>query len=294
MTRPLAALATFLLAFGMGLGAPEDRSKGFEDKVLASMQEARAAKGVAPLLRSAELDAAALARAEAVAARPKGKRMKRESSIQRFLEERGGTLFLEARERLDLQRGPGAWDPAALLARWRRHSGFKHMLTPSMSQVGLATAQTKDGWRVFIAVLAQPQDLPESFEGWETEIHTRINAIRAEYELPELTLSEELSAVARAHSVAMAEGDFFSHVDPAGNGPGARLQNAELRYLKVTENIAKNLRIPDPLTAAVQGWMKSPPHRKNILDESVAKTGVGIALSKDGIVYFTQVFVEER
>jgi uncharacterized protein YkwD len=40
---------------------------------------------------------------------------------------------------------------------------------------------------------------------------------------------------------------------------------------------------------AVDGWMKSPGHRANILDPSYDKSGIGVALV-GGQAYATQVF----
>jgi uncharacterized protein YkwD len=40
----------------------------------------------------------------------------------------------------------------------------------------------------------------------------------------------------------------------------------------------------------VNGWMKSPPHKKNILAARFSYLGVGIAVCKDDLAYATQVF----
>jgi uncharacterized protein YkwD len=40
----------------------------------------------------------------------------------------------------------------------------------------------------------------------------------------------------------------------------------------------------------VNGWMKSPPHRRNILTPRYLYLGVGIAMCKDDLTYATQVF----
>jgi uncharacterized protein YkwD len=58
----------------------------------------------------------------------------------------------------------------------------------------------------------------------------------------------------------------------------------------VAENLYKCRGVDDPLVAAVEGWMESKGHRKNILGVEYTHTGVGIAVGADGTIYFTQLF----
>jgi uncharacterized protein YkwD len=44
---------------------------------------------------------------------------------------------------------------------------------------------------------------------------------------------------------------------------------------------------------AIKGWMKSPTHKENILDEGWTDSGIGIAASQNGQVYVTQIFIEK-
>lgn len=56
---------------------------------------------------------------------------------------------------------------------------------------------------------------------------------------------------------------------------------------QLAENIA--LGYPDAETV-VHGWMTSRGHRANILHSEVEETGIGIAKSSAGGVYYCQVF----
>jgi uncharacterized protein YkwD len=47
----------------------------------------------------------------------------------------------------------------------------------------------------------------------------------------------------------------------------------------------------DPADAAIEGWMKSPPHRRSLLDPLFTQTGVGIAISPDTEYFITQEFI---
>jgi uncharacterized protein YkwD len=57
---------------------------------------------------------------------------------------------------------------------------------------------------------------------------------------------------------------------------------------RFAENVAFNYNVGDPVEAAVNGWIKSPGHRANLL----GPTNVcGIAVTcKQGRWYFTQLF----
>jgi uncharacterized protein YkwD len=123
----------------------------------------------------------------------------------------------------------------------------------------------------------------------ETEIADRVNAVRKEHRLAPLRWSPDLAALAREHSRDMGREGFFAHEDPAGGSAADRLRAAGLGYRALGENLARSRNAPDPADAAVQGWMTSEGHRKNILDEAFTETGVGIW--RDGeTVYVTQLF----
>lgn len=57
------------------------------------------------------------------------------------------------------------------------------------------------------------------------------------------------------------------------------------------ENIAANIGYKNPAREAVEGWKKSPRHRKNILGD-FSLTGIGVAGSKQGRYFFTQIFLQ--
>jgi uncharacterized protein YkwD len=59
------------------------------------------------------------------------------------------------------------------------------------------------------------------------------------------------------------------------------------------ENIAYRTTFSNPEKWAqkiVKGWMKSPPHRKNILTAGFFYMGVGVAMCMNDLTYATQVF----
>lgn len=118
-----------------------------------------------------------------------------------------------------------------------------------------------------------------------------INEQRAAHGLQPLQPAQDLSAVARHHSQDMLARDYFAHQSPDGRDLRYRIARQGIsnwRYL--AENIAYNSGYDDPVTAAVEGWMNSPGHRKNILNPKLAESGLGVAVSDSGRIFFTQVF----
>lgn len=122
---------------------------------------------------------------------------------------------------------------------------------------------------------------------------TLVNQHRKQAKLKPLKLNAQLNASAQAHSQDMALNDFFGHEGFHGSTADQRILAAGYNYAVVGENIAAGFSTPE---AAVQGWMNSPSHRKNILHPMMKEMGVGFYLleSDTGSVnyryYWTQNF----
>lgn len=128
-------------------------------------------------------------------------------------------------------------------------------------------------------------------ESLEQQCFYEVNKQREGYGLAPLEFSEELLGVARYYSKRMAEEKFFSHVDPDGNTVRQRVTGAGISWRVVGENLAFASGYINPVAVSVKGWMDSPGHRKNILDEGYRHTAIGVWISKDGTVYFTEIFL---
>lgn len=149
---------------------------------------------------------------------------------------------------------------------------------------------------VFLLVLSSPSfadPSDPSGEGavpsMEKRIHQRINTTRREHGLPPLALKPPLTEVARTHSRRMSREGFFSHTDPEGRQVDVRLKGAGLSFRMAGENIFRSENVPDPVDAAVRGWMRSPGHRANILHEGFTETGIGV-WRKGATFTITQIF----
>ncbi len=99
--------------------------------------------------------------------------------------------------------------------------------------------------------------------------------------VPALKWSAALKAAALAHSADMNAKGFFGHTGSDGSNTGQRI--AIQGYIASTygENIAKGSFTEK---AAIDGWMNSPDHCKNIMNGSFKE--IGIARSGD---YWTMV-----
>ena len=124
----------------------------------------------------------------------------------------------------------------------------------------------------------------------ETLVYEQINAIRQQEGLNPLQPNGPLAEVARQYSQRMAAEDFFGHVSPTGDTPAQRVSRASIPYWVVGENLFTSTNAPDPAPLAVQSWMDSPGHRRNIVRSSFTETGVGV-WQRDNTYYFTQLFM---
>jgi uncharacterized protein YkwD len=123
----------------------------------------------------------------------------------------------------------------------------------------------------------------------ESRIFGLINAERRHQGLPPLAYSEQLSEMAVIQAKNMAHFQKMAHVIPEASLPTLtdRARYVAYPFGRLAENVA--LGYPDAETV-VQGWMTSRGHRANILNSDVAETGIAIARSSAGGLYYCQVF----
>jgi uncharacterized protein YkwD len=100
-----------------------------------------------------------------------------------------------------------------------------------------------------------------------------------------LRIDGRLRSAARLHSADMAAHDYFGHIAPGGGTFVDRLKGAGY-LLPGAENIAKGYQTS---TQVMDGWMKSPGHRSNILNCNLRAIGVGVQFGSGG-PWWTQDF----
>jgi len=139
-----------------------------------------------------------------------------------------------------------------------------------------------------IDVSLQPHEDSAQLELLVKHIHQKVNEHRVSQNLAELKLDSRISRVARRHSAAMAQGVMsFNH---HGFQSRARTIRKFLAYRAVAENLAYNRGGAAPASTAMGSWLRSNSHR-DAIEGRYQLTGIGIAKSKEGRYYFTQMFV---
>lgn len=129
----------------------------------------------------------------------------------------------------------------------------------------------------------------------ERAVFETVNQIREENRLRRLVWSEKAAQAARLHSANMAFSGFFSHRDMNNHHVSERVSAAGIDdWEMVGENIAYNSGFENPAGRALNGWLNSAGHRRNILRGNWRETGIGIAVSRSGKFFFTQVFLKRK
>jgi uncharacterized protein YkwD len=137
---------------------------------------------------------------------------------------------------------------------------------------------------VLAALLVPPAGLARRGTAGETTIQSldssvlvQINAIRVAHGLVPLRLNGSLTAAAAGHSTQMIDEGYFAHESFDGSPFWKRLSAywdvAAQGYWSVGENLLWSS--PDVgATKAIQLWMASPEHRRNILEPKWREIGI--------------------
>jgi uncharacterized protein YkwD len=123
----------------------------------------------------------------------------------------------------------------------------------------------------------------------EGQIFDLINAERRHEGLPGLEYNPQLDQMAQIQAENMAHFQKMAHVIPEARLPTLldRARSVGYTYGRIAENVARGYPTPE---AVVNGWMTSRGHRENILNRDVVETGIAVRRSKDGGLYYCQVF----
>ena len=137
---------------------------------------------------------------------------------------------------------------------------------------------------VVVGALAAPASAAENAsrrvtaaDPLERSVLLEVNALRARHRLAPLRLSDRLTAAADAHSDAMARRGFFAHESADGSAFWKRVRrfygDRGFGYWSVGENLLWSSPNIDA-AGALQMWLDSPPHRKNLLKPEWREIGL--------------------
>ena len=129
-----------------------------------------------------------------------------------------------------------------------------------------------------------------SAAAYADKVFNEVNAERTQKGFAPLTRNAHLDAVAQAHGVHMVQAKFFEHESPLGMQAAERIAAAGgPDWSWVGENIAAGYQTPE---IAVDNWMRSKGHRRNILNGQFVETGIGVLYDPRSFYgwYWVQVF----
>jgi hypothetical protein len=137
----------------------------------------------------------------------------------------------------------------------------------------------------------------------EQHLYLQFNQLRAAEGLPPVAPDEELAGIARNHSADMLHQDYFGHRDQHGEGPSERVANGHRRLVGlVGENLWSGFHRPECTgpgyakalaTEAIERFLGSPPHRRNLLRADYTHTGFGVVVGR-GHVLVTQLLADVK
>lgn len=170
-----------------------------------------------------------------------------------------------------------------------------HLVNPEFAEIGIHR-RANQTWIVFAAPFAPPAAADAA--GVARRVLDLVNEARAQARVcgdapfaaaGPLRLNGTLSRAAAVHSADMAGKGFFSH--DGSDGSSVLVRTTRVGYVgrMVGENIASGQTTPE---AAVESWVKSPPHCANLMNPKFSEMGVAFVVnpaSQMGI-YWTQVF----
>lgn len=139
--------------------------------------------------------------------------------------------------------------------------------------------------------IAQRTDAEQ--EALKERLLADVNRQRALNGARPVTLDRRLSMAAQKHSDDMARRDYFGHQSPDGRGMSDRLISAGYPWRVAAENVSAGISSPE---STVSGWMTSPQHRQNLIDDNYIQVGIGYTERPPGQIkprysnYWTIVF----
>lgn len=116
-----------------------------------------------------------------------------------------------------------------------------------------------------------------ALSGLESGVLAQLNAIRADHGLAPVRINARLTAASAEHTREMLAKGYFEHSSADGSAFWKRIQryygSAGHPYWSVGENLLWSAPDVDP-QKALELWMNSPEHRKNILLPEWREVGV--------------------
>ena len=192
----------------------------------------------------------------------------------------------------------GTADAGAIAGHVSRHS-CGPLVDPEFTHVGIHR-RADQAWMLFAAPFTPPG--AADAEATARRVLELVNQARGQARTcgakrhpaaGPLRPNPRLDRAALGHSEDMAGNGFFGHEGSDGSTVIVRVTRAGYAGRAVGENVAAGQATPE---AAVEGWVKSPPHCANLMNPVFTEMGIAFVVnpaSPTGI-YWTQVFGTPR
>lgn len=141
------------------------------------------------------------------------------------------------------------------------HKLHKHHLIVKIAEIALFSS-------LFVCAASLAKAAPVTPEN----IEIMVNAERTQRGIAPLEVNDYLNHAAYNKSIDMISKNYFDHY-AYGLTPWDFIKNQNYDYLYAGENLAMDFNTSE---AAVNAWMNSPAHRKNILNPDFQEMGVGV------------------
>lgn len=117
------------------------------------------------------------------------------------------------------------------------------------------------------------------------------NAERTKAGSPTVTLSQPLNSSSKLKCDDMVTRDYFEHNTPEGKEPWVFIEQSNIDYDTAGENLANGF---DSAESVVVGWMKSPGHKRNLLDPTYSEVGFNVCKSDNFIAQGSKLVVVQH
>ncbi len=263
--------------------------------LLAALNTARSAGGIAPLSASSSLDTVAqgVAQANSAGRSPEGD-IDQLARANAYYGDRYSLLSLEM----------GRYNGETVANAWLNNGGIQAtILDADLTDAGFGRATTADGSTVVIAVLAERTMLTApgalisnpgaaNQAAQSAAILQLLNEQRAAQGMSRLSTDAQLEQTALAHSNDQAARDVLTHDGADGSTVAERVQRNGYAYSAVGENVLSRPDINAP--GAFDQWWNSEGHYANMMNPAYSEIGIRYAQAADGTYYYTMVLAAPR
>ncbi|WP_420568205.1 CAP domain-containing protein [Thalassovita sp.] len=101
-----------------------------------------------------------------------------------------------------------------------------------------------------------------------------LKQVRLNAGVPPLKYNGALTRAAQHHANDMVRRGFYAHVNPDGVNFDKRVSDEGYCVASLAENLTEKAKTEEQ---AIQMWMNSPPHRRNMLNPKYTHVGIGSA-----------------